>query len=156
MIMKNNLAMCTQKVAHPNLQLMLKNMNDIVGYTKYSNEIKKIKLPKKMRLILRQIYNNLYHSYIIIIVTWQDLIESWQIIHLKRNPAVFFYWIIQLTTYYVWPPTIDLRLNFRKDGKRIDLICPNVSLIGIIINMSKMIYSGLLRYYLQNNDLQQQ
>ena len=143
--MKNNLAMCTQKVAHPNLQLMFKNMNDTVGY-----------IPKKMRLILRQIYNNLYHSYIIIIVTWQDIIESWQIIHLKRNPAVFFYWIIQLTTYYVWPPTIDLRLNFRKDGKRIDLICPNVSLIGIIINMSKMIYSGLLRYYLQNNDLQQQ
>ena len=59
--MKNNLAMCTQKVAHPNLQLMFKNMNDI---------------PKQMRLILRQIYNNLYHSYIIIIVTWQDLIES--------------------------------------------------------------------------------
>ena len=64
MIMKNNLAMCTQKVAHPNLQFMFKNMNDIVGYT------------KKMRLILRQIYNKLYHSYIIIIVTWQDLIES--------------------------------------------------------------------------------
>ena len=33
--MKNNLAMCTQKVAHPNLQFMFKNMNDIVGYTKY-------------------------------------------------------------------------------------------------------------------------
>ena len=74
--MKNNLAMCTQKVAHPNFQHMFKNMNDIVGYTKYNNEIKKIKLPKKMRLILRQIYNNLYHSYTIIIVTWQDLIES--------------------------------------------------------------------------------
>ena len=76
MIMKNNLAMCTQNVAHPNFQLMFKDMNDIVGYTKYNNEIKKIKLPKKMRLILRQIYNNLYHSYTIIIVTWQDLIES--------------------------------------------------------------------------------
>ena len=34
--MKNNLAMCTQKVAHPNLQFMFKNMNDIVGYTKYT------------------------------------------------------------------------------------------------------------------------
>ena len=40
--MKNNLAMCTQNVAHPNFQLMFKDMNDIVGYTKYNNEIKKL------------------------------------------------------------------------------------------------------------------
>ena len=35
MIMKNNLAMCNQKVAHPNLQLMFKNMNDIFLYHNY-------------------------------------------------------------------------------------------------------------------------
>ena len=32
--MKNNLAMCTQKVADPNFKLIFKNMNNIVGYTK--------------------------------------------------------------------------------------------------------------------------
>ena len=46
-MMKNNLAMCTQKVAHPNLQFMFKNMNDIVGYTKYNNEMKKISYRKR-------------------------------------------------------------------------------------------------------------
>ena len=40
--MKNTLPMCIQKVVHPNLQLMFKNMNDIVGYTKYNNKIKKL------------------------------------------------------------------------------------------------------------------
>ena len=52
--MKNNLAMCTQKVAHPNLQLMFKNMNDIVGYTKDEIDIASN---------IQQSLSFLYHNY---------------------------------------------------------------------------------------------